>query len=206
MFTNDAEGWSIYDEGFNRRVLVRLAQANQQNRIAFSDFPADNDNEYFFDAPEKFKGNKLASYGGNLTFTISYEGSNSGERPKPLEVKLKGNGVTLVYSEPSGKILNAEFIASVALTEDKFKRDGSIVSREEFLMVLADLEQLRIRASFINERQFEVLLGGVVMDFGQDIYATEMMDRMARVKATAVEICQCPVGYSGYSCEVRTKN
>ncbi len=194
----------MYDEGYNRRMLVRHVpnMVNQQHRVGFSDFPAGH--EYFFDAPEKFKGNKLAAYGGNLTFTISYEGSNEGERPRQLEVKLTGRGLTLVHRQPSG-VINEEQLVRVVLSEASFRRGGERVSREEFLMVLAGLEEVRIRASFLNRNQLEALLGGVSMDFGQDVYAAEMADRMARVKATAVEICQCPVGYSGYSCEVSSK-
>jgi hypothetical protein len=39
----------------------------------------------------------LASYGGNLSFNIQFEGPSS-SRPKKLEVRLSGARVNLVYS------------------------------------------------------------------------------------------------------------
>ena len=53
--------------------------------IVASDF--DKNHEYYFNAPQKFKGNKLNSYGGNLTFTIRFEGTTT-ERTKPLDIIL----------------------------------------------------------------------------------------------------------------------
>lgn len=68
-------------------------------------------------------------------------------------------------------------------------------------MALSSIKDMRIRASFINSKQYLVVLSQATMDHGQDIFSSPVLDRMARVKATAVEICQCPEGYSGISCE-----
>lgn len=53
--------------------------------IVSSDF--DENREYYFNAPLKFKGNKLASYGGNLSFTIRFDGT-ANERTRPLDIIL----------------------------------------------------------------------------------------------------------------------
>ena len=42
-------------------------------------------------------------------------------------------------------------------------------------------------------------LRNVSLDHAQEAVAS--FDRQARVKAAAVEVCQCPTGYSGLSCE-----
>ena len=76
------------------------------------------------------------------------------------------------------------------------------MDRASFLMALSDLQALRIRASFTSHGQYLASLSRVALDRGHDLFAaTAALDRMARVKAAAVEVCQCPDGYAGTSCE-----
>ena len=55
------------------------------NSIEFTDFSGE---DLYFLAPQKYRGNKLASYGGNLSFVIRYDGSALLDKPKKLDVKI----------------------------------------------------------------------------------------------------------------------
>ncbi len=69
----------------------------QSAAVTYGNF--ESGHEFFFEAPRVFKGNKLTSYGGNVSFSVRYEGSNPGERPKNLELILSGGaGLKMVYT------------------------------------------------------------------------------------------------------------
>lgn len=198
FFQDNAEDWTMIDDSNNE---MPVSFDRQSMAIHFSNFPEGHN--YYFNAPSKYKGNKLASYGGNLSFTIRYEGSNTGERPNHLDVRISGAGLELIHTDRSWLYAyqDQEFI--VPLFEDEFRRSGDYgaVNRESFLMALSNIDEIKIRASYIQNEQYTVTLSSVTLDYGQDVYASAFLDRMARVKATPVEICQCPEGYSGFSCE-----
>ena len=79
----NADGWTVNNK---QRNLLNAETRTNENGIEFVQFEEfQNDDLYFF-APAKFVGNKLASYGGNLTFNIHYEGQSA--KPERLEVRI----------------------------------------------------------------------------------------------------------------------
>lgn len=68
-------------------MTLRADVRQTDNAIEFSQFEDFNNDELYFIAPQKFLGNKLASYGGNLTFVINYEGS-ANSKPERLEIRI----------------------------------------------------------------------------------------------------------------------
>ena len=46
----------------------------------------------YFSAPEEFRRNQINSYGGSLTYMVTYSGSNLDEAPKHPDVLLMGGG------------------------------------------------------------------------------------------------------------------
>lgn len=92
-FQNSNEDWSIN----NRERSLRAPVNPRRNNIEFTRFADYPDQDLYFYAPQKFLGNKLSSYGGNLTFTIHFEGQST-NRPKKLEVRISGARVNLVYT------------------------------------------------------------------------------------------------------------
>lgn len=66
------------------------------------------------------------------------------------------------------------------------------MSREQFMMVLADIKSLQIRASYYSRVSY-VSLHDVHMDIATDDGTGEV--------ARNVEQCQCPRNYIGTSCE-----
>ncbi|MEE6528181.1 hypothetical protein FKM82_030194, partial [Ascaphus truei] len=68
----------------------------------------------------------------------------------------------------------------------------SPVSREDLMMVLADLEQLQIRALH-SQTSSSVSLRRVVLEIGHETSGV--------VRASNVELCMCPANYRGDSCQ-----
>lgn len=64
------------------------------------------------------------------------------------------------------------------------------------MMVLANLEQLQIRALF-SQLSSSVSLRSVVLEMATDT--------ATGIRASNVELCLCPANYQGDSCQVRVK-
>lgn len=70
-------------------------------------------------------------------------------------------------------------------------------TREHLMMLLADLDDILIRASYHTEMRSSSI-SGVRMDVAVPDYTN-------LAQALEVEQCQCPPGYSGLSCQVGTR-
>lgn len=67
-------------------------------------------------------------------------------------------------------------------------------SRSEFMKVLSSIEAILIRAIHASQTN-RTYLSDVSLD-------TAIETETSNEQSTTVEICRCPVGYSGTSCEV----
>lgn len=83
-----------------------------------------------------------------------------------------------------------------ALQEHWQRPDGMPATREHLMMVLADLDDILIRASYHTEMRSSSI-SGVRMDVAVPNYT-------GLARAVEVEQCQCPPGYRGLSCQVRS--
>ncbi|XP_033125120.1 basement membrane proteoglycan-like, partial [Anneissia japonica] len=70
---------------------------------------------------------------------------------------------------------------------------GGQVTREDLMMVLANLRMLQIRAQYHISMEYSSL-----MNVSLDIAADQGVE-----KVLTVEECNCPIGYVGLSCQVR---
>ena len=111
-------------------------------------------------------------------------------------------GVSIVYSH--NQLLHPFEVhrLRVPLHEDAFRRfgDNGHVNREHFLMALASIETIMIRARYVDE-QFSTRLANVQMEVGVDRRLTPSHLSLISRKAFDVERCECPKGYTGTSCE-----
>ncbi|CAK5087719.1 unnamed protein product [Meloidogyne enterolobii] len=102
-----------------------------------------------------FLGNKVTAYGGDLSVKLLYEGPGPG-RTEPLII-LRGNGITLVHrarDQESVFTPGREFTVTVPTYEQFYEhRDGrGPASREDLMMVLADLDLFLIRATHTDSQ------------------------------------------------------
>ncbi|XP_073512146.1 basement membrane-specific heparan sulfate proteoglycan core protein isoform X5 [Phyllobates terribilis] len=159
---------------------------------AFSSIPQD---VYFWVLPERFKGDKVTSYGGNLRYTITYE-APVGARALDTQpsIVLQGNGIFLEHYANTQTPPGFPVTITAPFRESSWRRtDGQDATREHLLMALSDIDVLMVRASYA-ERMIESRISNIYMDIAVP-HATGLQ------QAVEVEQCACPVGYRGPSCQ-----
>ncbi|XP_047413783.1 laminin subunit alpha-2 isoform X7 [Sciurus carolinensis] len=198
----DMNGWYLTDISGHIQVAPQQDNLVSPQQISISNVEALRvlPDSYYWRAPAPYLGNKLPAVGGQLTFTISYdleEEEEDTEYVLQLMVLLEGNNLRIstaqeeVYLQPS-----EDHVSVLPLKEESFTIHGTNfpVSRKDFMMVLVNLKSLLIQITY---------------NFGMDaIFRLSSVNLESAVPyptdgsiATAVEVCQCPPGYSGSSCE-----
>ncbi|XP_054414121.2 laminin subunit alpha-2 isoform X3 [Pongo abelii] len=198
----DMSGWYLTDLSGRIRVAPQQDGLDSPQQISISNAEARQalPHSYYWSAPAPYLGNKLPAVGGQLTFTISYdveEEEEDTERVLQLMIILEGNDLRIstaqdeVYLHPSEEHINV-----LLLEEESFTIHGTHfpVSRKEFMTVLANLKRVLLQITY---------------SFGMDaIFRLSSVNLESAVSyptdgsvAAAVEVCQCPPGYTGSSCE-----
>nr|QBP17600.1 heparan sulfate proteoglycan [Recilia dorsalis] len=150
----------------------------------------------YFALPENYHGNQLKSYGGYIKYTVKTDGTGS-SLPIP-DVILSGNNYTLVYKGPS---INPRTENNIAIrfypgNWYRVSPDNRIeypASRQDIMMALQSIDQLLIRTQYFSDG-----LETTITDINMDSAA---FSNSGRGQAAYVENCECPVGYSGLSCD-----
>ncbi|MEQ2239068.1 hypothetical protein ILYODFUR_000794, partial [Ilyodon furcidens] len=148
-------------------------------------------------APQSYLGDRVSSYGGFLTyqsksFGIPSEGMTLIDRQP--DVVLTGQGMSLIHVASQAPLPDRLHQGRVQMLEGNWRHGGTNrpVSRQEFMMVLARLVGLRIRALYFTQSQ-RLSLGEVGLE--------EATDSGTGGPANTVEVCSCPPEYTGDSCE-----
>lgn len=199
VFYRDEIPVFMLDENHGFTVTDRDAKRPMSNDFHFD--PTRNEIKYLFDndesiyywsLPKRLTGNQILSYGGKLHVTQRTEGS--GAYFPDQDVILKGNGIVLYWTR---KRLE-EQTYSVPLEESEWQstaRSGPRpASRSDLLTVLANLEHILVRASlraFTSE--------SAISDISLET-AVKHVNKKGSVDD--IEVCMCPQGYRGSSCEV----
>uniref|UniRef100_A0A2K6NZ65 Laminin subunit alpha-2 n=1 Tax=Rhinopithecus roxellana TaxID=61622 RepID=A0A2K6NZ65_RHIRO len=198
----DMSGWYLTDLSGRIRVAPQQDDSDSPQQISISNAEARQalPHSYYWSAPAPYLGNKLPAVGGQLTFTISYdleEEEEDTEHVLQFMIILEGNDLRIstaqdeVYLHPSEEHINV-----LVLKEESFTIHGTHfpVSRKEFMTVLANLKRVLLQITY---------------SFGMDaIFRLSSVNLESAVSyptdgsvAAAVEVCQCPPGYTGSSCE-----
>ncbi|XP_028733210.1 laminin subunit alpha-2 isoform X8 [Peromyscus leucopus] len=198
----DMRGWYLTDISGHIQVAPQLDNPDSPHQISISNSEARRSllDGYYWSAPAPYLGNKLPAVGGQLTFTISYdleEEEEDTEKILQLMTILQGNNLRIstaykeVYLDPT-----EEHIEELPLKEESFTIHGTNlpVSRKDFMTVLANLDRVLIQTTYNLGMDAIFRLSSVGLESAVP-YPTD------RSIATAVEVCQCPPGYSGNSCE-----
>ncbi|KAK1136595.1 hypothetical protein K0M31_001141 [Melipona bicolor] len=202
------ENWLVTDMNATRAIVPILDTDNGWLTIAAFDVEYDSP---FWLAPRIYCGNRLSSYGSNLTYSVSWvvmRGDTSGKPTTGPNVILIGNnGMRIAYGEEQYNGQEAEI--TVPLRENgwyhirgeiqdiptRLRRTefrGDAVTRTQMVKVLADLKYFMIRAQYHSE-QIEGSLHSAIISIGEISSNGESNN--------LVEACECPEGYTGLSCE-----
>lgn len=191
----DLPGWILVSG--DRQELPPPELIGDSLQVDVRDIP-DVTQELYWQAAPSYLGDWVSSYGGYLRYqlsTVLERGDNLilPVEPRP-DVILKGNQMTIVYQEKTYPASGEVHQGRVKLVEDSFRHSQTHnpVTREELMMVLANLEVLHIRVLYSQTSTFVVLSHPLLE------YASETAVGAA---AKTVEICLCPANYKGDSCQ-----
>jgi Laminin B (Domain IV)/Laminin EGF domain len=151
----------------------------------------DDSSIFYWNLPNRLTGNLILSYGGNLEVKLKTDGS--GAYTPDQDVIIKGNNVVLFYTRDNYE----EETYKVPLIESSWKtqnRGGPRpATRSELLTVLSDVESILIRAS-LRSYTSESTISDIILD-------TAVRQPTSTGKVNDIEVCRCPPGYRGTSCE-----
>ncbi|KAL7864275.1 hypothetical protein AOLI_G00156950 [Acnodon oligacanthus] len=181
---------SRIDTGFSVEV------STDRTQLSFTSFDRLIQEPHYWQLPNSYQGDKVGSYGGKLKYTVSYVPGPRGAPIDDVDVQIIGNDITLVarqnWRRGQGTRESREF--EIVFREENWKRpDGMPATREHLMMVLADLDDILIRASYHTEMRSSSI-SGVSMEVAVPNYT-------GLTQALEVEQCRCPPGYHGLSCQ-----
>nr|XP_045613717.1 basement membrane-specific heparan sulfate proteoglycan core protein-like isoform X12 [Procambarus clarkii] len=195
-FTNDRQGFELVDKFQNTIISNDIFVDSVRQELVFREFSGVSQKVFYWKLPQRFLGNKISSYGGNLTYSLRHVPAPGGQLStnNDFAVEIYGNDITLKHFSRNQLSATQQETVSVPLYEQYWERqDGQEVNREHFLMALADLENILIKATYTTNSR-EVGLKEVILDYAEP-------RNTGQRRAFAVEMCECPVGYQGLSCE-----
>ncbi|XP_075155739.1 terribly reduced optic lobes isoform X4 [Haematobia irritans] len=140
-------------------------------------------------------GNQLYSYGGELSYQLNVD--SYGHYEPGNDVILIGNGMKLIWSRPASEQENTEY--SIRLHEDEnwhTIQRGAMerASRVDFMNVLSNLEHILIRAT-PKIPTTRTAISDVILESAVET------PQPGATHAVDIELCTCPPGYTGSSCE-----
>ena len=118
--------------------------------VVFSQYPGldlSQEATMFFKAPEAYLRSQINSYGGTLSYTVTYGGGNVWEKITPDVLLVGGEGKQLLFY--SGLKVQANTPVDISVPIDPYywtTVSGGVVDRETLMVVLNSLEGLYIRA------------------------------------------------------------
>ncbi|XP_054622732.1 laminin subunit alpha-3-like isoform X3 [Dunckerocampus dactyliophorus] len=191
----DMRGWKL-DSPDHREVQSVLNTASNMVVADVQELPSSVQALHWV-APPSYRGDRVSSYGGFLTyqaksFGIPSEGMTLMDRTP--DVLLTGKDMTLIHLAPQVQLPDRLYQGRVQLVEENWRHAGTNrpVSREQLMMVLAGLVHVRIRALYFSQSQ-RLSLGDVGME--------EVANTGTGGPGNTVEVCSCPPQFTGDSCE-----
>ncbi|RWS26450.1 Laminin subunit alpha-2-like protein, partial [Leptotrombidium deliense] len=196
------QNWKVSD--LHGRRIANPEAKKDPDRFMIADDVMSGVDVYYWQAPDKYLGNKLNSYGGDLRFTLGYtvlRGDTSGFFTEEADVVLVGgprNEMIGFNWKRHSKDEQGKTTVTLPFTEHGWYKIGKDkaklgeVSRDEFALITQDLRRMLIRARFHTD-QIEGGLYLVNMEKG-------VKGSLSDKKMKGMEDCKCPEGYTGPSC------
>ncbi|MEQ2271246.1 hypothetical protein XENORESO_001556, partial [Xenotaenia resolanae] len=176
---------------------VDASGGSSKYALVYKGFSSQQDDVLYWMLPGQFTGDKVGSYGGKLKYTITYVTGSRGTELEDADVQIIGNDITLVARQTwqrrqQGGRESKQF--EIIFREEHWHRpDGMPATREHLMMVLADLDDILIRASYSTEMR-----SSSISDISMEV---AVPNYSGLAQALEVEQCRCPPGYQGLSCQ-----
>jgi len=193
---DENHGFSLTDkrQGVDKQNDLRVVGASE---LSYKYSQSDR-RVYYWALPYQFLGNKIGSYGGNMTVFQKF--TTKSQEGKPLvdsDALMIGNGASLHYKFEGRRVPNVEERNKIPLYEQGWfsLRGGARTpaTREDFLKILSNIEAILVRATVTRDMD-STSIKKVAMDIA-------VPQETGGPPTSGAEECRCPAGYRGYSCE-----
>uniref|UniRef100_A0A8B9EMM7 Laminin subunit alpha-2 n=1 Tax=Anser cygnoides TaxID=8845 RepID=A0A8B9EMM7_ANSCY len=198
----DMNGWYLAGLPGLIRVTPKQKNSGGRQQLSISNVAARKvlPQTYYWSAPSSYLGNKVTAAGGLLKFTVSYDFTKQEERAQLMvqsDVIIEGRDLRISTPKEGIRLQPSEVhTEEIVLKPESFFVHGTDVpvSRREFMTILANVKRILIRATYSYGMNAIYRLDGVSIEAADHSSA-------GRKVASAVELCDCPPGYDGTSCE-----
>ncbi|XP_054863033.1 laminin subunit alpha-1 isoform X2 [Amphiprion ocellaris] len=157
--------------------------------------------------PAQFEGDQLLSYGGLLSYSITfYAEDGSGLSNQEPQVLMRGGALRklVIYTDVVAPGNGVRTQHDIRLTEHQWKYFNSVsltaVSHSDFLSVLSNVQYVIIKASYGTRLQ-QSRIANITMETAVEAELGEESEGVHGGVARLIESCVCPPGYSGLSCQ-----
>ncbi|XP_068093303.1 laminin subunit alpha-1 [Hyperolius riggenbachi] len=158
---------------------------------------------FYWKLPAQFLADKTLAYGGRLKYVVTYYAqSESGPSDFEPHIIMKGGHLRkyVIYMTKSNPANGVRTEIQINFRENDWKYHNSVsdesVKRMDFMSVLSKVDYILIKASYGYGLQ-QSRISNISMDIA--VEAAEM--HAGREVAHLIEICECPSGYAGLSCQ-----
>nr|XP_026490200.1 basement membrane-specific heparan sulfate proteoglycan core protein isoform X1 [Vanessa tameamea] len=194
IFGESYGGYTLMDLNADQVINDQFIPSPKESELmyVFSSIPYD---ELYWSLPV-FPGNRVLSYGGTLSLTQKFLSGDPEESTPGRDVVLVGEYLSIYWNNPTTMRSGEALSYQVPLRETNWYKLNSpeAASRDEFMSVLKNLKRVLVRAT-IAENITSTAIADVSMDTAVESYDA------AAPAAKGVEVCMCPEGYTGTSCE-----
>uniref|UniRef100_A0A8C9YGN9 Heparan sulfate proteoglycan 2 n=1 Tax=Sander lucioperca TaxID=283035 RepID=A0A8C9YGN9_SANLU len=193
------QGFALVNRQRTNRIFTgfTVEVSTEGTQLSYTNFDYLGQEPHYWQLPEVYQGDKVGSYGGKLKYSVSYVAGPRGTILEDGDVQIIGNDITLVAHQPwqrrqQGSRETQRF--EIVFKEENWHRpDGMPATREHLLMVLADLDDILIRASYSTEMR-----SSSISDINMEV---AVPNYSGLAQALEVEQCRCPPAYQGLSCQ-----
>ncbi|XP_032375778.1 basement membrane-specific heparan sulfate proteoglycan core protein isoform X10 [Etheostoma spectabile] len=193
------QGFALVNRQRTNRIFTgfTVEVSTEGTQLSYTNFDYLGQEPHYWQLPEVYQGDKVGSYGGKLKYSVSYVAGPRGTILEDGDVQIIGNDITLVARQPwqrrqQGSRETQRF--EIVFKEENWNRpDGMPATREHLLMVLADLDDILIRASYSTEMR-----SSSIFDINMEV---AVPNYSGLAQALEVEQCRCPPAYQGLSCQ-----
>ncbi|XP_051280131.1 basement membrane-specific heparan sulfate proteoglycan core protein isoform X11 [Dicentrarchus labrax] len=193
------QGFALVNRQRTNRISTgfTVEVSTEGTQLSYSNFDYLGQEPHYWQLPGVYQGDKVGSYGGRLKYTISYVAGPRGRLLDDGDIQIIGNDITLVAHLPwqrrvQGSRETQQF--EIVFREENWRRpDDMPATREHLMMVLADLDDILIPASYSTEMR-----SSSIFDISMEV---AVPNYSGLAQALEVEQCRCPPGYQGLSCQ-----
>ncbi|XP_033116359.1 laminin subunit gamma-1-like [Anneissia japonica] len=188
-FSGGPSGWTGVDRGGNEQPINY--NAIRGNIGLYSD----NNNLFYFEAPSEYLGDQRYSYGQYLRFDLRVDQDNAQLSAEDLVIEGAGFKVTAPITAQGNQAPSQRSTTFVFRLHESPSYDWtSRLDTFSFQRMLSNLTSIRIRATYGGQAN-----SGTLDNVQLDTVRRSVLSPVD--SAQQVELCNCPQGYVGQSCE-----